>query len=184
MFTKANSLTLLSALLAIFVSTATYSAELPDAVRDALLKHELIERDVAYRTAPIHSKAELESYLRKQNPGNQTPLGLLSSAAQQRFLQSLVFTKGGLASFDTSDLRAELTATQVYRILAIFGAQDTTKSIPGLRVQDSTDAAIVGQGKLEAQPFADYYNYKCIPPATCVYNIQTICIGNNCGIPP
>lgn len=165
---------------ALSLSTPAYSEERGDAVSDALFERELIERDLAYQTAPIKSQAQLKTYLQS---GGWTPLSALSNGAQQRFLLSLVFTERGLASFDTYDLRTELTATQVYKILALFGAQHTTKSIPGLQIRDATDAAIVDQGRGRIYPSTDYYNYKCSPPATCAYNMQTICIGNNCNIP-
>lgn len=163
-----------------------YAAE-PDpqtsgAVRDALLERELINRDLAYRTAPIKSKPEALSYLAR-NAGRKTPLDALSKGAQQRFLQSLVFTDKGLASFYYDDLRAKLTATQIYQVLALFGAQDSTKFIPGLRIIDSTDAAIADRGNQQIRTLTDYPNYKCTPPATCAPSFSTICIGSNCFIP-
>lgn len=163
--------------------SASPATTVPMHVEDALLDRELMARDLAYQLAPIKSEKDLHIYLAK-NSGNLNPLRSLSKGAQQRFLQSLVFTDKGLASFDYSDLRVELTAAQIYQLLSVFGAQHSTKSIPGLRIVDTADMIIDSQGDDNRfYPATDYPDYKCERPATCVTNFSSICIGSNCHIP-
>lgn len=146
---------------------------------EALFAHELAERDLAYRLAPIKSAVDVRSYVAK-NARVKTPLSGLSKGAQQRFLQSLVFTDMGLASFDYRDLRAELTATQIHELLGLFGAQRSTKAIPDLRIANSTDAAIAGYGGEDAFEPVDYPDMWCESRATCRPSTGGICIGSNC----
>ncbi|WP_159016679.1 hypothetical protein [Cognatiluteimonas profundi] len=172
----------LSAALLGIISAPTMASKLTQPAgsnNDALLERQLIDRDLASRTAPIHSQADARRYI-ASNAGRKTPFTALSRGAQERFLQSLVFTTKGLASFEYADLSAELTATQVYKLLALFGAQDSTHFIPNLRVVDSTDAAIVDKRNAKIGPLTDYPGYKCSPPATCEPSFSTICIGSNC----
>jgi superfamily I DNA/RNA helicase len=152
------------------------------AADSSLFERELIEREIANRMAVVRNKAELASYLASA-PKN-SPLMLLSKGARQRFLQSLIFTDRGLASFQYSELRSELNASQIYRLLSIFGAQNSTKSIPGLRVESETDAAVYDQVTGLLQPAVDYPDRMCVTPATCRKSIDDICIGNNCGVVP
>lgn len=151
-------------------------------VSEALLERELADRELALQLAPIKSAADLQNHL-AAHANTRTPLSLLSKGARDRFLSSLVFSSAGLASFDYSDLRAELTASQIYRILELFGAQHSTKSIPGLRIVDDSDAAVMHRGNPIITPLNDYPDYRCSARATCEYSPNKICIGSNCMIP-
>lgn len=91
--------------------------------------------------APIHSSADLASYLESRGP--DSPLGRLSPAASKRFIDSLTFNENGLTGFRTDDLQSELTATQAYRILELFGAQHTTPLLRGLTIETPLDEAIM-----------------------------------------
>jgi hypothetical protein len=142
---------------------------------------EAAERELAFQLAPIKSQEDLRLYL-LENQDQESPLMLLSPGAKARFLDSLVFTKGGLASFDYRDIQAELTATQAYQLLALFGAQRSTKAIPGLRISSPSDAAIVESGS-DPTIMADYQDYWCASPATCDRRVGSICIGSNCQHP-
>ena len=96
-------------------------------------------------------------------------------------MQSLIFGQNGLASFDFRDIRNELTATQAYRLLALFGVQRSTPAIPGLKVKTRADELILLL-KPDAQSLraTDYQDYKCESRATCAPAIGLICIGANC----
>lgn len=148
---------------------------------ETLFQQELLERELAHQLAPIKSETDLRRY-QLENVHGGSPIRRLSKGAQERFLQSLVFTDSGLASFDYRDLRAELTATQVHEVLSLFGVQRTTRSIPGLRVVNDADAAIVGARRVRASmmPSVDYDNYWCESRATCRPSTGGICIGDNC----
>lgn len=132
------------------------------------------ERQIAYELAPVKSAADLQKFLAKGT--DRTPLAALSPGARQRFLQSLVFTEKGLASFKYDDLRTELTATQIYQVLSLFGAQRSTGTIPGLRVQSRADTLIAQPSGSET----DYEGYRCEVKASCHENMHWICVGANC----
>lgn len=70
----------------------------------------------------IKSATDLEIHLQT---ATNSPLDRLSSAAKQRFISSLVFTKYGLASYDHSDLNA-LSSTDAAQILALFKVSPRT----------------------------------------------------------
>lgn len=91
--------------------------------------------------APIHSPADLASYLESRGP--DSPLGRLPPAALKRFIDGLTFNENGLTGFRTDDLQSELTATQVYRILELFGAQHITPVLRGLTIETQLDEAIM-----------------------------------------
>lgn len=83
--------------------------------------------------APVQLQAlltheALDAYLRI-HADKPTPLDALPPLARQRFLDSLVFGRGGLSGFDTSDLAAELTPEQIARVLALFDAQDYARAV-------------------------------------------------------
>lgn len=142
----------------------------------ALVEQESKERELAYQLATIKSQADLQAYV-AQRP-NASPLNSLSPGAKQRFLQSLVFTDLGLASFDYRDLRSELTATQIYQLLGLFGVQRSTSSIPGLRIAGPSDAAIIAFS--ENPVIGDYPDYWRESRATCRPSTGAVCIGGNC----
>jgi hypothetical protein len=90
---------------------------------------------------PIRSAAELASYLESREP--DSPLDHLSPAALRRFIDSLTFNENGLTGYRTDDLQSELTATQAYRILALFGVQRTTPMLRGLTIETKLDETIM-----------------------------------------
>ena len=149
-------------------------------VVEALQEREILERDLATQMAEIKSRADLNRYLAKSR--NDSPLSLLSAGAKQRFVQSLRFSDRGLASFDYRDLRDELTASQIYRILSLFGAERTTASIPNLRVSSTTDELILLQrgGVSQLRMTEDYPGFACISRASCAKAADHICIGSSC----
>ncbi|MDH5823578.1 hypothetical protein QFW77_11330 [Luteimonas sp. RD2P54] len=144
----------------------------PQDIADRLGERELLERELAYELAPVKSEADLRSLLVEGAEG--TPLAALSPGAQQRFLQSLVFSEAGLASFYYEDLRAELSPTQIYRLLSLFGAQRSTPSIPGLRVKSKADELIV----TPQADGGDHQGYLCHSPGTCMESRSFICTHN------
>lgn len=106
------------------------------------------------------------------------PLYYLPPNLRAAFLESLVFTPKGLASFNYSYFsEANLSAAQVYEILSLYGVGYVTHLVPGLRFTSESDRELVP----EAHPFTDYENFWCVSDATCAPKFQHICIGDNCG---
>lgn len=139
---------------------------------------ELSRRDISHRMALIRSRSELGQHISAQ--GSNSPLSVLSTGGRTRFIQSLVFTEKGLASFDYSDLRSELTASQVFRILRLFGVEHAISSIPNLRTAHEIDSLLISTLRIGIDPEIDYNNYSCVSKATCSYTSNSICIGDNC----
>lgn len=141
------------------------------------------ERELDFQLAPIKSAADLYNYLNANRQTKLSPLHILSPGAQQRFVQSLVFTEEGLASFDYRDIRSELTATQAYELLSLFGVQRSTKVIPNLRVFSASDAAV---RLSESYPSisAGLTDYECRPiPGVCIRKLGSLCIIDGCVTP-
>lgn len=109
--------------------------------------------------APIKSRAGLTAYLRRQN-GN-SPLDALQPENRQLFVGSLFFTpKGRIASFNYASLK-QLTPTQIYRILQLFGLQRFTAAVGSTNITTHAD-------KLLAAPTANAKKAKYLKDYRCV----------------
>ncbi len=148
-----------------------------DVNRDArLIKDQ--GQELAFLLAPVKSKADLDQYQEqlRQNPEARSPLNLLSPAARDRFLNSLVFTDRGLGGYQYRDLQAQLTASQIYQLLSLFGAQHTTSLLKGARVESKADQIIMENDFEIVQPPADYKDMECVSRATCGPRLNYICM--------
>lgn len=161
-------------------SASNVSAE---AVADYFGQRELLRRELSYALAPIKSSNDLESYL-YDTAQSFSPLDRLSPSGKRRFLESLTFTERGLASYDFADLEAELSVTEIYQVLSLFGAQHTTPMIKGARVASDTDNAIIS---LVGPPLCvslgcegDRQASKCISPGTCQASSTSFICTSNC----
>ena len=133
------------------------------------------------RQAPVNSKALLDAYLEK--PVKDNPLTYLSEAARRRFVASLTFNENGLTGFRYDDLEAELTVTQAYEVLRLFGAQSKLTALD-LAASSRQDAELFDV--LEKSPPSlaqDYKEYKCIGRATCRLAEFHICMRGCASIP-
>lgn len=147
-------------------------AQLQDAERRALL-----QREIAGRLATIRSEADLHSYLASARTAN-SPLDLLSAGAKRRFLESLVFTPNGLGSFTYADIRNELTLSEAYRLLSLFGREATAASIRGIRVESEEDR-MIAQASAGLRN-TDYMDYWCRTTSTCTRKLEDICVAPGC----
>jgi len=141
---------------------------------DARLAEAQARRTGDLLLAPVKSQLELGVYLQSAKP---TPLDWLSPSAKRRFLASLTFNESGLTGFDYSDLRAELTVTQVYRVLAVFGAQRVAPSIKGVRAETDADCILMeAPVRSYAPPEDDHEGYRCEGSHTCGSAPSHICM--------
>lgn len=129
------------------------------------------QADLNLATAPIRSRSDLFAYLRGV-AAPVSPLSKLSPGARERFLASLTFNENGLTGFSYEDLRIELTATEIYRVLSLFGAQHDTALIGGVRIQSASDAQIMEN----PLPPDDHEGYACVGRATCNTRPSFICM--------
>jgi len=109
-------------------------------------KYWIEKRRYDFLLAPIKNKKELDKYLELTSVKN-SPLGALPEIERELFVNSLSFTKNGVTGFDYSMLSYGPTATEVYNILALFGAQSTTPFLPGLTVVSESDSSIMAVSK-------------------------------------
>jgi hypothetical protein len=144
--------------------------------------------------AMIRSEADLKSYLQSA-PISRTPLGKLSLSAQRQFLASLTFNEKGLTGFNYRALPDELSVSEIYQVLSLFGMQRTTAMIPDARIETSVDAAIMRhispqacpprgpkiQGSEVSPQFGcdgDRKEYRCESKGTCQSRNTYICTSN------
>lgn len=144
------------------------------------------------RFARIRSWRELDEYL-KTPSGKASRFASLSDSGAREFIDSLVFTDLGLASFDGGVLARELGASQIYEILGLFGLQRLAPIVASeSRVESDLDRAVLTLEPSGVSEKVDIgqaacpllQNYHCAPPATCRYASQAYCITCNCGMVP
>ena len=163
----------------------------------ALLAQDSQDRNqIDNAAAPIRSSADLNAYL-QTTPVARTPLGPLSPDARRRFIRSLTFNDNGLTGFDYRPLSRELSASEIYRVLSLFGMQHDTALIPNVQVLTPLDSAIMGHvspqfcppvepdasGSAPAAPQSfcppsDHMGYECLKPGDCWTKSGHICTSN------
>jgi hypothetical protein len=95
-----------------------------------------------YTRLPIRSRADLDRY-RAATASSGSPLDALSPAGRRRFLASLRFNRSGITGFSYADLQSELTASQIYDVLKLFGAEKDVAIIPHVRVETPRDRQVM-----------------------------------------
>ena len=135
--------------------------------------------------APIKSENDLTRHL--QDIQHSSPLDKLSPGGKQHFLASLRFNENGLVSYDYSDLRAEMTASEIYQVLSLFGAQHTATMIKDARIVDEADKLILTSPQpnsiivrcVDEGCGGDHQGYFCSGLHTCSKALDQICM-NGC----
>ena len=134
-----------------------------------LLHDSAVERNgIESALAPIKSKAQLERYI-GNTPKDESPLGKLSPGAQSRFIESLTFNDKGLTGFNYEDLQAELSASEIYAVLGLFGAQHDAALIKGAKIVTPLDQKIMQPtlggcpcpSPCSCPPGEDHQGYSC-----------------------
>jgi hypothetical protein len=117
----------------------------------------------------------LEDYA-ANDASSVNPLAALSPRARRHFIASLRFGPQGLASFSTADLENELSVSEAYRLLALFGMQATVAVIPGLAVKTPEDVGLDTWRREAVQPDFAIYGAMCNSGGHgCVVNFRSIC---------
>ncbi|MCC4598276.1 hypothetical protein NRY95_06625 [Xanthomonas campestris pv. phormiicola] len=144
------------------------------------------QQKIIRKNAHIHSPSGLAAYISKNN-ASDSPLNSLSPAARKRFIDSLQFNDGGVTSFYYADIESQLTSSQAYELLSLFGLQGTLQFMPKLRINTASDREIIrafggGSSTQSSTPGIplpeDHQDYWCSGRATCSRNIGSICTGN------
>lgn len=163
-------------LMTLFVAAPMHAQDASQLLREQAL----MDQDIALALAPIRSQVQLQQHL--QANGANSPLATLTPAAKKRFLTSLRFNEKGITSFSYDDLQAELTASQIYQVLSLFGAQHTVSLMRNARVVTPTDQALLQplgtSGPLCPSQACDYDQYECEKQGTCAAAFNKICTRN------
>ncbi len=126
--------TLRNMLFATCLGLATFGASAQADVASAVAK--------ARKEAVIKSAVDLARY-QEITPASNSPFSRLSPGALTDFTAELRFGDAGLTGFSYAALLGGPTATEIHQILALFGAQNTTKAISGARVVTGLDRRIM-----------------------------------------
>jgi len=127
---------------------------------------------IAQKNAPINSAVRLQEHLQSLSP--DSPLRYFSVPARQRFVASLRFNEAGVTTLRYQDIVEELSYSEAYRVLALFGVTRVLATLPPLRSETLDDERI---RTLKGPPFHDdHYNYACTGPHTCSRSSQDICM--------
>jgi hypothetical protein len=142
---------------------------------DALLVHQVAaERELAAALAPVKNRAQLDAYLREHR-GASSPFHVLRPAALQRFSGGLVFNDRGVSSYDYTTLQRELTASQIFGILRVFGVEDSVSRIPGLKVRGHADRLVLATLHIRLDGHHDMY---CVAHGSCAPRLGWVCTSN------
>lgn len=98
------------------------------------LHYETAAGDSDARLVPIRSSAQLTEYL-GSHPSN--PLDAFNQRARKLFLESLTFSDRGLTGFRLQEVQSELTRTQAFAILSLFGVESVVDSLQFERADNS-----------------------------------------------
>lgn len=131
-----------------------------DHLADSRLDEVALRSLAAYGTAEVRSLDDLADHLRRA--GDHSPLAALDPAARSRFIESLAFNERGLTHYRYDLLRDNLTASQGYRILRLFGAEGSGSFLRASRVETEIDEVIAG-----IRMFDDHVGAKCVSPHNC-----------------
>lgn len=178
----------------LFALPSISAASQDDAFDQAAAVYEL-----AQLTAPVKSKAALRLHLSQDL--HSSPLRYLSSAALRRFTESITFNEKGVTGFSYEDIERELTVTQAYEVLGLFGQQHFIPYLKGARVETGLDEDLLS-GKVpgigiqcgvspwipplgnenrthEVQPSCSFLEgYRCESRATCGAAMRKACTSN------
>ena len=114
--------------------------------------------DIDLAVAPIRSSAELDLYLAQHR---NSPLHQLRPDLRQRFIESFVFTKKGLASYSYLPLE-RLSVTEAYRLLSLFGVQSSIGGIRGLRATNASERTILEASSTSIAANPDWKDGICV----------------------
>jgi len=162
-----------------------------------------IARNLKLENAQIKSPSDLRRH-RTLASINNSPLKALSQQGKHRFLESAEFNERGLSTYRYDILEKELTPTEIYRILQLFGMEESTHMFSNARVETEQDRQILEKLSpasfceiqsipdgteeigIQLSPSCDdggrggpgWNNMRCDSPGTCVHANNMICTYN------
>lgn len=173
---------LLSLTLAITVGFNAHASERDlkpaDTVSPEFCMIQSVRSDMSLLSAPIKSREDLARHVR-EGKVNGSPLRAFSKEGARDFIASLRFNELGLTSYRYDVLEHELSVTEAYLVLSLFGAQDDIRMLNVVRVETQLDRDLLAVGDVAAMcNGGDYPDMKCSARATCAPMSRHICKAN------
>jgi hypothetical protein len=152
---------------------------------------QISERKLDKSMAPIQSREQLELYMQSM-PEALNPIARLSPHARHEFLKSLSFSDNGLAQFRHTELQNELTPTEIYQVLRLFGMQGAASGMENARVESPGDLSLLQKGqddgmssRVQAEdppgdPCGPYVNGQCAGIGQCEISNTMCCDPPSC----
>lgn len=146
-----------------------------------------VERDLQFLAAPIKSKHDLDQHVALlKSKSFHSPLRYLSNSSLERFVASISFNEKGITGYLYDDLEKELTLSQAYEILALFGQQYNLWHLANAKVSTELDSDIrqfIAKKREQENSAAakcsgpkDRSSYWCSSRATCSNRVGSICL--------
>lgn len=151
------------------------------------------QRVLAQSLATVKSEIDVVDELKNSS----SPLNRLSDDAKYEFINSLSFNEKGVTSFNYKALESELTPTEIYRVLSLFGMQRLITMFKHARLVSESDYLLMNRPEnthkhslsaneldtsdsVSAVPVfsADHKGYKCSSRATCSRSLTEIYTSN------
>jgi hypothetical protein len=187
----------LVSILVIAITTLHLNAKVPDqnpksTVTESIIKEVALNRQIAFELAPLKTKSDAELFALDSS----SIFDMLSESSKSIFLESLVFNDSGLVSFNYSVLESELTPTQSYKLLQLFGKQHVVHMLKNSRIETTSDFLLLKSKGLSIPSVDsdeigkslgggaigiggdDHKGYKCVSRANCQETATYICMSS------
>lgn len=169
------------ALLAAIVGvSATLNAFAKDPKVEALPSNEKLlinQFEIDLALAPVKSQAELGEVLT-----SFSPIEKLSSYNRESFINSITFGENGVTGFSMTELEDELTVSEIYQVLTLFGMQANISHFDKARISQPVDLLLLKHNKpvVGAQKVYSSFleGYRCVAPESCEQTDGWACTRN------
>jgi hypothetical protein len=178
---RAATTTIAAALATCFIAGAAFAQTNQKGIPSELTAYIESKSEIESESALIRTKADLQFWINVK--GKSNPLNLLSADAKTRLVENAMYNdKGLITSGYIGDIRRELTPTQAYKVLSLFGAQsiaakanngkartDLDRLIINTKATATPEAVVAGYcngGYCTANPDMSCNTSTCKPPGT------------------
>lgn len=133
----------------VFTSSLSYAAcgeieDQPTSVPTPTIVKTSSQGNLSLYSAQIRSLSQLKAHLALH--GSNSPLAALSPSGRQEFIDRLTFNENGLTGYRYAILENELTPSQIYSVLSLFGTQKHIGLFKKARVASQVDAQLLAGG--------------------------------------
>ena len=155
-------------------------AQTPSTETKISCSEKALKDDLDFLIAPIKSSADLQRHARFAK-AIHSPLMHLPAPARKRFLDSVTFNDTGVTGYRFDVLQDELTVSQAYQVLALFGEQRDVRYLDKAAIESELDLDVLRSldaPGAKAQCDEEHVSYKCVSRATCQSATGFICKSN------